>query len=62
LFKDGLSSPDSCQHIFNCLAAKVNNDHSLPFDVSLAFPKVSEMTTKKLQAKGKSDFEEGYHL
>jgi hypothetical protein len=53
LFKDGLSSLDSRQHIFNRLAAKVNNDDSLSFDVSSAFTKVSKMTRKNLQAKAK---------
>jgi hypothetical protein len=53
LFKNGLSSPDSQQCVFNCLAAKVNNDRSLSFDVSSAFTKVSKMTMKKLLAKSK---------
>jgi hypothetical protein len=51
LFKDELSSPDSCQRIFNHLATKVNNDQSLSVDASSAFAKVREMASKKLQAK-----------
>jgi hypothetical protein len=51
LFKDGLSSPDSCQRIFNHLTAQVNNDWSLSFDVSSAFAKVTETAAKKLQVK-----------
>jgi hypothetical protein len=53
LFKDGLSSLDSCQRVFNCLATEVNIDRSFPFNVSLAFTKVSKTATKKLQAKAK---------
>jgi hypothetical protein len=47
LFKDGFSNLDSCQGVFNCLAAEVNNDLSLSFYVSLAFAKVSETITKR---------------
>jgi hypothetical protein len=34
LFKDGLSSPVNCQRVFNQLAAKVNSDRYLFFNVS----------------------------
>jgi hypothetical protein len=37
LFNDGLSSPISRQQVFNRLAAEVNNDRLLSFDVSSAF-------------------------
>jgi hypothetical protein len=51
--RDSLSSSTSCQRVFNRLAAEVNNNRSLSFDVSSAFAKVSETTTKKMQAKSK---------
>jgi hypothetical protein len=53
LFKDGLTSPDSRQRVFNRLAVEVNNDRSLSFDVSSAFAKVIDATTKKVEAKAK---------
>jgi hypothetical protein len=51
LFKAGLSSPDSHQCVFNCLAAEVNNNQSLSFNVSSVFAKVIETAAKKIQAK-----------
>ena len=51
LLKDGLSSSDARQQVFSRLAAEVNNDRSLAFDVSSALANVTKSTAKKAKAK-----------
>jgi hypothetical protein len=53
LLKKGLSSTDTRQQVFNRLAAEVNNDRSLAFDVCSAFANVNEAASKMAQAKAK---------
>jgi hypothetical protein len=46
LSKKGLSTADARQQVFNCLAAEVNDDRSLAFDICSAFVNVNKAASK----------------